>query len=100
MTYNKQILTYQSLTEYDVMMIYDDTEPSLEELQGLVGGYIQVVESHDGKADIVMDEEGKLKGKSVNMTATAYWLGTDNTDEWEDVIVGDVVVLKNRARLS
>ncbi len=74
-------------------------QPTLSELQELVGGYIEVVQSHDGSADIIFDEEGKLKDKQVNISATTMWLGEDKT-LWHDVIVGDVVVCRGNARLT
>jgi hypothetical protein len=79
--------------------VFTDKAPTLEELQKLVGGYINVVESLDGEADIVLDEEGKLKGKEVNESATKLWLGDDKAD-WFDVLVGDVVVCRGKARLA
>lgn len=79
--------------------VFTDKEPSLETLQGVVGGYIQVVTSKDGKSDIVMDEDGKNKGKGINHLATEMWLGKDRT-KWGDVIVGDVAVCTKKARLK
>jgi hypothetical protein len=61
----------------------NDTE--LATLQGAVGGLIQIVNTPDGKL-MVMDEEGKLKGKQVNETATALY------NNPYDVVVGDVVI--------
>jgi hypothetical protein len=79
--------------------IFTDKEPSLETLQSVVGGYIQVVVSKDGKADIVMDEDGKNKGKGVNYLATEMWQGK-NRYQWKDVIVGDVAICMKKARLK
>lgn len=90
----------KSVNTNNVIFI-DDKEPSLEELYQLIGtDMIQVLGSPDGKADIVVDEEGKLKNKTVNVTATAYWLGTEDTSLWQDVIVGTAVILKHTARLT
>lgn len=61
------------------------TDMSLESLQRAVGGYIQIVDALNGKC-IVMDEEGKLKGKPLNRIATKLYCVA------EDHIVGDVVV--------
>jgi hypothetical protein len=64
------------------------TDFSLEELQGIVGGYVEVVSIHYGQI-IVLDEEGKLKGKDRNNKATElYRLRRLTTD----FIVGDVLV--------
>ena len=62
---------------------------SLPELQKLVGGYIEVVPTLDGKY-MVIDEEGKLehKHKELNYHATRlYKYGR------HDPIVGDAVVI-------
>ena len=76
-----------------------EKEPTLEELQEIVGGYIQMVTSNDGTADIIMDEEGKLKNKNINVYATQLWQGDDIRD-WKDIIHGDVAVCRGKARLT
>ena len=58
----------------------------LAELQGLVGGYIEVIRTPLGMV-MVMDEEGKLKEKAVNVAATEIFRGLGV----RDVVVGDVV---------
>ena len=60
---------------------------TLDEMkQAVGGGYIQIVETLDGRL-MVLDEEGKLKGFPLNQAATAlYRFGGD------DPIVGDVLV--------
>ena len=82
----------------------DDIEPTLKEMQDFVGGYIQVVESSDAKHDIILDEEGKLKGKALNKEATELFVGEEMDDTsaaWDfDYIVGDVMILSGDARLS
>lgn len=62
------------------------TDTSLYSLQSLVGGYIEIVPTNDGRL-MVVDEEGRLKAKLVNMKATALTRGTVAAP-----IVGDVVV--------
>lgn len=62
------------------------TDFSLAELQEFVGGLIQIGATYDGR-NIVMDEEGKLKGKPVNDKATELYRYGQH-----DPIVGDVVV--------
>jgi len=82
----------------------DDVEPTLKEMQDFVGGYIQVVQSADTKHDIILDEEGKLKGKALNKEATELFVGEeidDTSAAWDfDYIVGDVMILTGDARLS
>ena len=69
-----------------------EEKPTLKELQEMVGGLIQVIQIK-GK-QIIIDEEGKLKGKPFNKEATEIW------DADYDVIVGDAVVLSDKALLD
>ena len=60
---------------------------NLTELQTLVGGYIEVVRTTDLRF-MILDEEGKLKHKELNIAATRlYQHGR------KDPIVGDAVVI-------
>lgn len=61
---------------------------SLASLQKVVGGYIEIVETNDGRL-VVLDEEGKLKRKPVNAKATALTRGVVDVF---DLVVGDVVI--------
>ena len=87
-----------------IIKTIDDVEPTLTEMQKFVGGYIEVVQSSDTKHDIILDEEGKLKGKPLNKEATELYLGEEQDDTsagWDfDYIVGDVMILSGDARLS
>lgn len=63
--------------------------PSLENLQKTVGGYIETVTF--GKAVIICDEEGRLKGKeynckigTVDFVGTIIMVGSDG-EEFADV---------------
>jgi hypothetical protein len=59
----------------------------LSELEALVGGFIEVARTVEGKY-LVLDEEGKLKHKPLNVAATRlYQYGR------RDPIVGDVVLV-------
>jgi hypothetical protein len=58
--------------------------PTLEQLQDIVGGYIQAVYLGYGRY-LVVNEEGKLMGLPVNLAATALVSGVD-------VIVGHAVI--------
>ena len=69
-----------------------DKAPNLEELQDMVGGIIQVIQLEDKQ--IIVDEEGKLKGKEFNVEAKELW------NVGYDVIVGDAVVLSDKAVLK
>jgi hypothetical protein len=59
----------------------------LEELQKMVGGYIEIVSAGKGKI-MVIDDEGKLKGKPVNDAATMIFMQAG----YYDTIVGDALV--------
>ena len=78
--------------------IITDKAPTLEEMQKFVGGYIEVVYAPNGD-QIVLDEEGRLKDKDINIVATEYWLGDRADDEFAN-IVGDALILKDKARLK
>ena len=76
----------------------EDGEPTLKAMQEAVGGYIEVVYAENGD-QIIIDEEGRLKGKPINEDASEHWLG----DRWDNDtanIVGDAVILSGKARLS
>jgi len=69
-------------------------ENTLATLQGLVGGYIQMVANGVKIGDetfvgFVCNEEGKLQGLPVNVNATKMWRHNGG-----DVLCGDVVFLK------
>ena len=61
------------------------TDFSLEEMQAIVGGYIEIVSLGDDL--MVVNEEGKLIGLPINDVATAMITN--------DIIVGDVLICKN-----
>ena len=60
----------------------------LDELQGIVGGWIEIVRLKDGRI-IVIDEEGKSKDKAVNIPATNIMRRDHYTT---DYIVGTAIV--------
>lgn len=73
-------------------------EPSLKEMQAFVGGYIQMIMLGDDKM-MIIDEEGKFKGKAENVTATD--LAHEHNAIFEtDYIAGDVMVLSGEAMLT
>ena len=63
------------------------TDFQLDELQKMVGGYIEIVSAGKGKI-MVLDDEGKLKGKPVNDAATMIFMQAG----YYDTIVGDALV--------
>lgn len=64
------------------------TDFSLEELQEIVGGYIEVVGLMDNEI-MVINEEGKLIDLPFNETATQMY---QEVDGFYDYIAGDVLV--------
>lgn len=65
-------------------------ENRLESLQQLVGGYIEVLMTHRPDVALIVDEEGKLKGKAPNfpyigdvIVGPALLVGVDG-EEFED----------------
>lgn len=66
-------------------------EPSLDELQRLVGGYIEFVQV-PFPADAFVNEEGKLKGLPFNPLASALYASPS------DNIVGTMVICCGKAR--
>lgn len=65
------------------------TDFSLEELQTIVGGWIEIVNLRDGRL-LCLDEEGKLKGKERNHVATDIY--RQAFPQCNDFIVGDVLL--------
>ena len=93
-----KIMTSKSNKTKTIFMNSDDVKPTLKQLQEMVGGYIEVVYAENGD-QIILDEEGRLKGKPINIKASETWLG----DKWDNDtanIVGDAVILSGKARLS
>jgi hypothetical protein len=64
------------------------TDFQLEELQKIVGGYIEIVSLLDNEI-MVINEEGKLTDLPVNENATELY---NEVDGFYDYIVGDVLV--------
>ena len=75
-------------------------EPTLENLQTLVGGYIEVIPGFTkfGRIPCMVfgDEEGKLKHKPYNNRATVECAKCMNSSVHE--LVGDIVVLSGSAK--
>lgn len=67
------------------------TDYSLEELQEIVGGHIEILSLNDEEI-MVLNEEGKILGLDLNDNATAI---ISEAGYWDDFIVGDVLVCKN-----
>lgn len=66
----------------------DGKKFSLDELQAVVGGYIELVRLSRGR-DMWINEEGKLNELPINLAATKLWHEVYGPN---DIIVGDVMV--------
>ena len=82
-----------------------DKQPTLKEIQKMVGGYLEFVWDN-GDIQIICNEEGKLMGLPYNKEASEVWYnmvreanGGSIHDE-VDCLVGDVVILEGEARLN
>ena len=83
--------------------IIDDKEPTLEELQKLVDGYIEVHEIND--VQLVLNEDGKLMGLPINTEAMEYVqkefnLHTKTGGFKVAELVGNVIILKGKGKLT
>lgn len=74
--------------------------PTLAELQAAVGGWIERVKVKVGRdelADLIVNEEGRLRNLPVNHEASQlFWVGRLTTDP----IVGDAVLLRGAWQLK
>ena len=83
-----------TLSAQTVKVIEDKKDqPSLEEAQEFVGGWVERVQLKNGDV-MLIDEEGKLKEKDINQKATHHWVESYGMN---DVIVGDVILIKKEA---
>lgn len=78
----------------------DNKKYNLEEMQHLVGGYIQVIELHKIKSQMIINEEGKLIGLPKNDNATKMFHEEYPHLSEYDYICGDAIILSGKARLT
>lgn len=64
---------------------------TLTEMQHYVGGYVETVNVGNGKV-LIVDEEGKLKGKLPNRIATG-WLQEEGI---HDYVAGDAMLIDRK----
>ena len=70
----------------------DGVSFKLEELQGLVEGYIEYIFLPDGRI-MVINEEGKIRRLPYNFKASMY--GNEAGIAHEDFVVGPAVICSN-----
>ena len=75
-------------------------EPSLEQAQEFVGGYVEGITFPNGDY-LIINEEGKLIGLPLNPEATALWRATFDNDNYitgrKDFVVGPAILIKKKA---
>ncbi len=64
------------------------TDFNLKEMQGFVGGYVEVITLSNGKI-MLLNEEGKVDGLPVNKVATQM---TRDVLSAGDMVIGDVLI--------
>lgn len=69
----------------------EDKELQLEQMQKVVGGYIEIVRLKNGWS-VVCNEEGKLIGLEENPVATLVC----NVNGFNDLIFGDVIICESK----
>ena len=75
-------------------------EPSLEQAQAFVGGYVEGISFPNGDY-LIVNEEGKLKGLPFNVPASKLWKDTFDNDNYmtgrDDYVVGNAILIKKAA---
>ena len=75
-------------------------EPSLEQAQKFVGGYVEGITFPNGDY-LIVNEEGKLMGLPINEQATKLWRDTFDNDNYitgrKDFVVGPAILIKKAA---
>ena len=75
-------------------------EPSLEQAQKFVGGYVEGITFPNGDY-LIVNEEGKLMGLPINEQATKLWKDTFDNDNYvtgrNDFVVGPAILIKKAA---
>ena len=68
-------------------------QPTLEEAQKFVGGWVECVSLRNGDI-LLIDEEGKLKENSINAEASVHFVESFGS---VDCIVGNAMLIKKGA---
>lgn len=90
---------YTIIHTNDVISEAELTEPpTLEMLQSAVGGSIETVPMFvlykDEHCVCFCNEEGKIHGLPLNISATELWNKQRHPHPIDDVLVGDVVIIR------
>ena len=84
------------MTTEQKFIIYNRT-PTLTDAQQLVGGYVETRELENGDL-MVFNEDGKLKGMDLNVTASVHLTFAHPETTYRDVIVGPAGLIKKELR--
>ena len=89
------------LNESKLKVITDSNdEPTLEEAQEFVGGYVEGITFPNGDY-LIINEEGKLMNLPLNSEATMMWRATFTKDKYsfgyDDFVVGPAILIKAKA---
>ena len=89
------------LNESKFKIITDpNDEPTLEEAQEFVGGYVEGITFPSGEY-LIVNEEGKLMNLPLNSEATMMWRATFTKEEYsfgyDDFVVGPAILIKAKA---
>tara|TARA_R110002074_G_scaffold227765_4_gene399350 strand:- start:403 stop:687 length:285 start_codon:yes stop_codon:yes gene_type:complete len=77
----------------------EEDKLTLDQLQKLVGGYIELIDLPESNKQMIINEEGKLMGLSINSTATKIF--HENYPHLQhDTICGDAIILSGKARME
>ena len=75
-------------------------EPTLEQAQEFVGGYVEGITFPNGDY-LIINEEGKLKNLPLNSEATMMWRATFTKDKYafgyDAFVVGPAILIKATA---
>ena len=74
---------------------YLHSEPTLEQAQDFVDGFVQIIDLKNGDC-MILNEDGKIKELSQNLQAQKIW--DESFGEGTDYIVGHVIIIKKSAR--
>ena len=78
------------------LYVINDRKPSLDELQKMVGGYIEIVAEKYEK-QLIANEEGNVLGLNINWVATKEY---NDYFKKPGMILGDAVLLEKNVRIS
>lgn len=72
-------------------VVHQVQDLTLEKMQAMVGGYIQILYSNDDRNLFICDEDGKIYNKPINVTATRFAIACNAIMD-SDYLVGDVIM--------